>query len=149
METRVTGDEAQRTMGKRKIRDARFLLPVFLCAQMFIETQRRLGTRQPLKMLQRSLLFHKDFSYCRKAGVGSCEKIQFYTFLQSTRSWSHDVCCKNHFQVQQVAAGLINACQLSFHCIFYLCLVHSLSKQSLKSLWQFISYGGWKWNHVS
>ena len=48
-ETRVTGDEAQGTMGRVKTGGARFLLPTFLCAQIFIERERekRLGTRQP------------------------------------------------------------------------------------------------------
>ena len=37
-EMRVTGDEAQGTMGRRKKRrEARFLLPAFLCTQFFIE----------------------------------------------------------------------------------------------------------------
>ena len=44
-ETRVTGDEAQGTMGKRKKRreakrEARFLLPAFFCTQIFIERER-------------------------------------------------------------------------------------------------------------
>ena len=44
-EMRVTGDEAQGTMGRRKKRgDARFLHPDFLCTQILIE--RCLGTRQ-------------------------------------------------------------------------------------------------------
>ena len=39
-ETRVTGDEAQGTMGRVKTGGARFLLPTFLCAQIFIERER-------------------------------------------------------------------------------------------------------------
>ena len=47
----MTGCEAQGTMRRRKIRGeaslARFLLPAFLCAQIFIEKETsRLGTRQ-------------------------------------------------------------------------------------------------------
>ena len=38
-ETLVTGDEAQGTMGRVKKRDARFLLPAFLCVQIFIERE--------------------------------------------------------------------------------------------------------------
>ena len=38
-ETRVTGDEAQGTMGRVKKGDARFLLPAFLCVQIFIERE--------------------------------------------------------------------------------------------------------------
>ena len=39
--TRVTGDEAQGTMGRRKKRrEARFLLPAFFCTQIFIERER-------------------------------------------------------------------------------------------------------------
>jgi len=40
-ETRVTGDEAQGSMGRRKKRgEARFPLPAFLCTQFFIERGR-------------------------------------------------------------------------------------------------------------
>ena len=40
-ETRVTGDEAQGTIGRRKKRrEARFLLPAFFCTQIFIERER-------------------------------------------------------------------------------------------------------------
>ena len=39
-DTRVTGDVAQGTMGRRKKRgDVRFLLPAFLCAHIFIERE--------------------------------------------------------------------------------------------------------------
>ena len=39
-ETRITGDEAQGTMGRVKKGDARFLFTAFLCAQIFIERER-------------------------------------------------------------------------------------------------------------
>ena len=47
-DTRVTGDKAQGTMGRRKKRSACFLLPAFLCWQIFIsgDRRRRLSTRQ-------------------------------------------------------------------------------------------------------
>ena len=46
-ETRVTGDEAQGTVGRRKKRrEARFLLPAFFARKGERERERRLGTRQ-------------------------------------------------------------------------------------------------------
>ena len=49
-ETRVTGDEAQGTMGRVKKGDARFLLPAFLCAQIFIERERDVRVSSPKMM---------------------------------------------------------------------------------------------------
>ena len=52
----VIGDEAQGTMGNRKmIGDAHLTLPpsCLVCAQMFIERERRLCTRQPMKCVTR------------------------------------------------------------------------------------------------
>ena len=48
-ETRVTGDEAQGTMARRKKRGetglTHFFLLASLCPQIFIERERRLGTK--------------------------------------------------------------------------------------------------------
>ena len=45
-EARVTGDEAQGTVGRRKKRrEARFLLPAFLCTQFLIERERDVWVR--------------------------------------------------------------------------------------------------------
>ena len=45
-ETRVTGDEAEGTMGRGKKRDeARFLLPAFLCTQYFSSRERDVWVR--------------------------------------------------------------------------------------------------------
>ena len=43
-QTRVTDDEAQGTMGRRKA-EVRFFFPAFLCAQIFVERE-KFGTRQ-------------------------------------------------------------------------------------------------------
>ena len=56
-ETRVTVDQAQGTMGRRKRRRACFLLPAFLCAPFFIDFQRGVWVRGRLRQIsERTLL---------------------------------------------------------------------------------------------
>ena len=50
-ETRVTVDQGQGTMGRRKRRRACFLFPAFLCAQLFIELERGVWVRGRLRQV--------------------------------------------------------------------------------------------------
>ena len=60
-ETGVTGDEPQGTMGRvQTAGEACCLLPAFLCAHIFIERERRLGTRQLLPSSVTDLRKHPE-----------------------------------------------------------------------------------------
>ena len=56
----MTDDEAQGTMGRRKA-EVRFFFPAFLCAQIFVQLERRLVQgREPLKWAHTPGYAHKE-----------------------------------------------------------------------------------------